>query len=123
MCVIFLVNEATEQSALAGTSCSTKHWLQESEIMQQPKFVIDQSTVELLKGVKEKLRTNEAVYPCEVLECVGEERKVTKRNDGDNPGGRPQLVRAKSLEDQMLQQSGYGEAGKVDNVRIWGRVW
>lgn len=77
--------------------------------------------MELLKGVGEKLRKNEAVYPCEVLECVkgGSDQK---RRETDRIGERPQLVRAKSLEDQMLVQSSYGPKGEFFIVSISFRV-
>ena len=111
--VTFLVFE-TAGEAHKGTPTSAKHWLTEQEITQQPKFVLENSIVALLTGVGEKLRNNEPVYPCEVLECVnvGNGRKIEKRRETDRIGERPQLVRAKSLEDQMLLQAGYGEKGE-----------
>lgn len=112
--VIFLVKEVVTQPHL-GLSTSIKHWLREGEIMQHPTFLIEKSTVLLLKGMEEKLKSKEAVYPCELLECVmagDEQKKIAKRKETDKVGERPQLVRAKSLEDQMLQQTGYGEKGE-----------
>lgn len=96
-------------------STSTRHWLTEQDIAQQPKFVVESSTVLLLKSVGEKLKNDEAVYPCEVLECVkgGGDQKKERRRETDGVGERPQLVRAKSLEDQMLLQSSYGQQGEA----------
>lgn len=58
------------------------------------------------------------MYPCEVLECVraGSEKKIEKRRESEQIGERPQLVRAKSLEDQMLQQSGYETKGMFSKL-------
>lgn len=108
----FLVKEVLETHM--GTPSSVKQWLTEEEIGQQPKFMLDSSTVLMLKTVAEKLRKNESVYPCEVLECVkaGNEDNLDGRREADRIGERPQLVRAKSLEDQMLLQSRYGVKGK-----------
>lgn len=106
--------QQTAEEPHEGTPTSTKHWLTEEEIAQQPKFVVESSIVHLLKSVGEKLKNNEAVYPCEMLECVkgGNDQKKEKRRETDRIGERPQLVRAKSLEDQMLLQSSYGPKGK-----------
>ena len=86
----FLVKEEVQ----GGTPTTAKHWLTEEEIALQPKFVVEASTVELLKSVGEKLRKNEAVYPCEVLECVkgGSEQRKEKRRETERTGERPQLV-------------------------------
>ncbi len=108
--VIFLV-----EAQHGGGGASIQQWLKEDSIVQQPKFVIENATVALLKGVGEKLRRGEAAYPCEVLECMkaeGGKKKVEQRRETDTIGERPQLVRAKSLEDQMLQQSGYETKGE-----------
>ena len=112
--VIFLVEVSggQQEGAAAG---SAHHWLKEDSILQQPKFLIEKATMGLLKEVGEKLRQGEGVYPCEILECVKGEsvkKKGGKRRETDTIGERPQLVRAKSLEDQMLQQSGYGDRGE-----------
>lgn len=106
--VVFLVEEDADQPH-AGVSTCKKHWLTEKEMAHQPKFLIDMSTQALLRSVVK----NEPVYPCEVVECVKPrgEVKIEKRRESEQIGERPQLVRAKSLEDQMLQQSGYGTKG------------
>ena len=114
--VTYLVEQLTNDPHTGDgdpISTATKHWLTESEIGMQPKFAVESSTVVLLKAVGGKLKGGEAVYPCEVLECVtvGGEGKVARRRESERTGERPQLVRAKSLEDQMLLQSGYGEKG------------
>lgn len=108
-----LVQETPGEEPQEGEPTSVRHWLTEQDIAQQPKFVVESSTVLLLKSVGEKLKNNEAVYPCEVLECVkgGNDQKKEKRRETDGTGERPQLVRAKSLEDQMLLQSSYGPKG------------
>lgn len=106
--VIYLIEEAADE-AHAGVPTCTKHWLTEDEMAQQPKFLIERSTMLLLKSVGDKLRRNEAVYPCEVLECINPGTDKKRRESEQIEG--PQLVRAKSLEDQMLQQSGYGTKG------------
>ena len=125
----FLVKETgTVKEVQGGTPTTAKHWLTEEEIALQPKFVVEASTVELLKSVGEKLRKNEAVYPCEVLECVkgGSEQRKEKRRETERTGERPQLVRAKSLEDQMLVQSSYGPKGEFELClgcsQIYGEV-
>lgn len=117
--VIFLVELSAGQRE-GGNAPSIHHWLKEDSIKQQPKFVVEKATVLLVKEAGEKLRKGEGVYPCGILERVKGEggKKVEKRRETDTIGERPQLVRAKSLEDQMLQQSGYGMKGKCNSHRI-----
>lgn len=117
----FLVQETAEEPH-GGVPTSPVHWLTEEEIAQKPKFVIESSTVLVLKSVGEKLKNNEPVYPCEVLECVKGANE--KRRETDRIGERPQLVRAKSLEDQMLLQSSYGPKGELASFGwcSWWRV-
>lgn len=113
LAVIFLV-ENNGSHLHPAASASVKHWLTDDEITKQPKFVIETSTVVLLKSVGEGLKGNVTVYPCEVLECVkmiSNKNAVEKESESDEIGERPQLVRAKSLEDQMLHQSGYRSMG------------
>ena len=120
---IFLVEESRDKTH-SGTSTVKQHWLTEEELSQQPKFLIETSTMALLKKVGDISTKNETVYPCEVLECVrpAGENKLQKRRESEQIGERPQLVRAKSLEDQMLQQSGYGTKGmftKLSTFSLW----
>ena len=111
--VTFLVELSAGQHE-GGVSSNTQHWLKEEDIVLQPKFVIEKDTIALLKEVGDRLRRGDAAYPSELLECIKADgkKKAGKRRETDTIGERPQLVRAKSLEDQMLQQSGYGARGK-----------
>ena len=99
-----------------GEASNIHHWLKEEDILQQPNFVVEKATVVLLKDVSKKLREGVAAFPAEILECIATDsskKRAEKRRETDKIGERPQLVRAKSLEDQMLQQSGYGTKGKL----------
>lgn len=118
--VTYLVEEITDEPH-TGDPTTTQHWLTESEIGLQPKFAVESSTVLLLKAVGGKLKGGEAAYPCEVLECVpvGGGGKIERRRASERTGERPQLVRAKSLEDQMLLQSGYGEKGECTFLHLF----
>ena len=112
--VTFLVELSAGQQE-GGVASNIQHWLKEEDITQQPNFVIEKATIVLLKEVGARLRRGEAAYPCEVLECIRTESGKKERRETDTIGDRPQLVRAKSLEDQMLQQSGYVTKGECTN--------
>lgn len=108
---MFLVKECPGKPCLSDSTI-IKHWLTNEEITRQPKFVIETATVLLLESVHEKLTKKEdlLVTPSGIIECVSakDESEVVPGGIGE----RPQLVRAKSLENQMLNQSGYGPKGK-----------
>ena len=112
--VVFLVEVSPGKPHL-GKATAIKHWLTDDQIAQDSSALIEVSAVQLLKSASEKLKSGEGICPCELLECVnfgGRRKIVEKRRESEQLGDRPQLVRAKSLEDQMLSQAGYGPEGE-----------
>ncbi len=109
--VTFLV-EVIAGERDGGVASNIRHWLKEEDILQRPNFVVEKATVVLLKDVSRRLKEGEAAYPAKILECMTVDSGKKRVEQTDKIRERPQLVRAKSLEDQMLQQSGYGTKGK-----------
>lgn len=93
------------------TADDGKRWITEEEIAQLPELCMEPLTWKVLNIVRDKKKKNEGVYPCEVLECVTSE--MERRGESVNTEVRPQFLRAKSLEDQMLSIAGYGSDGKL----------
>ena len=86
-------------------------WLAEEEFTQAPSFV-EPYTWKTLEIVREKQKKNEALCPCEVLECVFSGVKGKSVDKWQEEGLKPHLMREISLEDQMLTSSGYGLNGE-----------
>ncbi len=123
---IILMVEETPGLPHLGKPTITSHWLTGVEIKQQPKFSLEASTVLMLEGVDEELKSTKTVqtYPCGLLESVSVGRKkMERRRETEKIGDRPQLVRAKSLEDQMLEQAGYGVEGQCSFLLSIGVVY
>ena len=65
-----------------------------------------------MKRLIQSVHSSGAVYPTSLVECLhmeGRKKAVVRRES--ELGERPNLPRDTSLEDQMLEQSGYGSHG------------
>lgn len=100
------VAEETPGVPQAGSSALTLKRLSVDELKQQSDYVLSPALLKLLVSMHE----SNLVYPCSVLECFNAEgvqgaASVVEETDA-----------APTLEEQMLQQSGYGPFGELQRA-------
>ena len=113
--VTFLAAEQAGRPNL-GTPSFVLKWFTIEHLKTLSSYVLDPHILTVLQYVHD----GGAVYPTSMLECVditGRKKEGGKRRESEL-AERPQLVREGSLEDQMLEQSGYSQFGKPPIVRV-----
>ena len=104
--VAIFVAEETPRVPQAESSSLTLKRLSIDELKQQSDYVLSPTLLKLLVSMHE----SNTVYPCSVLECFnaeGRQRAAGMEKEEEETDG------VQTLEEQMLQQSGYGPFGEL----------
>lgn len=107
--VIFLANEQPGRPNLGASTLTLKR-LTIEELKSQSSYVLDPGILKLLQEAD----SGGTVYPTSLLECVdssGRRRAWGRRRESELVE-KPELQRGVSLEEQMLEQAGYGAYGQ-----------